>query len=79
MNKWVGKNKNKAVIRLFHSALRRLDDESVAKSVCPFCGEGIFLVRRDDTTMELMPHDSCKLCGQHVYYMDIVELRKKLP
>jgi hypothetical protein len=75
MDKWFGKNKNKPVARVFHSKLKRYNDESLSKSVCPFCPDGILVMRRNDK-YQLMPHDHCFHCAQQVYYVDIVEVRK---
>lgn len=56
-------------IHLFHSKLKRSGDSDF-KSECPFCKEGIFLMRRDQKTFELLDEDFCIGCGAHVVYKD---------
>jgi hypothetical protein len=62
-------------IHVKHAELERLNDESMFRSRCPQCKEGMLMVRRDQTTLALLPLDNCCLCGQHYIYDDIDSLR----
>jgi hypothetical protein len=64
------------VVFLEHKKLKR-SDESPYRSECPFCDDGVFLIRRDEKTFELLELDNCISCGQHVVYKDIEDLRKE--
>ena len=68
-------NIHKEAIHVNHAGLERID-ESVYRSVCPVCKEGLLLVRRDDETFEILEKDHCVLCGQQFIYNDIKELKK---
>ena len=74
-NKLLMSNKDKPAIRVVHAALRRTDEHTCYKSVCPACGEGTLLFARDQKTLELLPDDRCVLCAQHFVYTDIERLR----
>ena len=67
----------KKPIKVKHAELDRANDESVFKSICPVCKEGVLLVSRNRTTYKLVEEDYCILCGQQFIYTDIDELRKK--
>ena len=69
-DKLVGKNIYKPVMRVKHQELKRISDDSMFKSVCPECKEGILFVRRDQNTSKLLKGDMCCLCGQRVEYID---------
>lgn len=72
---WSTKNSKNPVIRLFHAALKRIDQETRFKNHCPFCPDGVLAMKRDKKG-ELMPQDHCLLCGQQVYYVDIKKCRE---
>lgn len=57
-------------IGLRHSALLPASEVSAYKRLCPFCGEGMLLVRRDDMNGKLKRQDRCTSCGQAVKYLD---------
>ena len=69
-----GVNLNKTLLHVNHSELKR-DGDSVFKSVCPTCKEGILLVTRDQHTLQLLEQDHCTLCGQAFIYDDIDMLK----
>ena len=64
-------------VHVKHSDLVRFDDESMYRSICPVCGDGVLLVGRDVTTFGLLAEDRCLLCGQAVIYDDIERMRMK--
>ena len=64
-------------ITVVHADLERANDESIFRSVCPVCEEGLLMVGRDQSTFKLVAEDNCILCGQKVVYSDIDDLRKK--
>lgn len=66
-----GVNVGKPIIELNHKDLKRLNNESTFKSVCPVCNKGILLVRRHQETMNISNMDNCILCGQQFKYLDI--------
>jgi len=74
-DKLSGMNITKPVIEVNHKDLERCGN-SLFKSTCPVCEEGLLLVGRDQDTFILQEYDHCILCGQHYKYMDIQELRK---
>lgn len=63
-------NYNKKPIRVKHSELNRSDD-SLFRSICPVCKDGILPVTRDPKTLQIIAGDYCLLCGQHFIYEDI--------
>jgi len=77
MKEIVGSNLYNNPISVKHAELERVGDNSIFRSVCPVCKEGMLMVRRDSKTFKLMPEDNCILCGQEVFYADIDELREK--
>jgi len=72
----VGLNIDKPILDVIHAELERFSD-SIYKSVCPACKEGLLLVGRYPETMLLNEYDRCVLCGQRVRYLDIDTLRGK--
>lgn len=46
-------------------------------SVCPACGDGLLLVRRDPETFLIQQYDLCAGCGQRVRYLDVDDMRRK--
>ncbi len=72
-NALAGINLGKPVIQVRHSELERLDDESLFKSQCPECKQGILLVRRDPRTFKISNIDRCLLCSQLFEYQDLDE------
>jgi len=64
-------NYNQPVKRVFHHMLDR-EGSSQTKSVCPVCKEGVLLMRRDNRGL-LMPEDTCMLCAQQFYYVDVAD------
>ena len=72
-------NLHQPVLAVRHADLERASDESDFKSVCPACKRGVLLVRRDQQTFALVRHDTCTLCGQHVYYTDETIAGSALP
>jgi cytochrome c1 len=71
-----GWNMAKPIIQVKHAELQR-SDNSVYRSECPICKNGILLVYRNPKTFVLEAFDRCVWCGQSVEYTDIGELRKK--
>ena len=62
-------------IHINHADLKRFDDRSIFRSICPECPDGILGVRREMTTFKLKEADHCIGCGQQFIYDDIDELR----
>jgi len=60
---------------VYHAELEPADD-GLYKSMCPVCGEGILLVMRGQSNLELLDTDRCILCGQTYIYQDIEEMKK---
>ena len=63
-------NINKKPITVKHADLKRVGD-SMFKSTCPICKDGILLVRRDNNTFQITSEDRCILCGQAFVYEDL--------
>ena len=61
-------NMHSAVIRLYHTDLKRTGD-SPFRSHCPRCESGFLFIFRDNK-QRLMRHDRCISCAQRVYYLD---------
>ena len=74
-DKLEGINIKEPVIEVYHKDLERYG-ESLFRSVCPKCEEGLLLVGRDLKTFVLQEYDHCVLCGQQYKYLDIQKLRK---
>lgn len=69
-------NIEEAIIEVEHAKLERYSEDSLFKSKCPVCDDGVLLLRRHPETFILVEYDACILCGQHVCYTDIDELNK---
>ena len=70
-----GTNAAKPPVHVKHSELKRLDDNSAFKSVCPICKHGILFVNRNQEHIEYISAvDRCSVCMQVVIY-NIVDLR----
>jgi predicted RNA-binding Zn-ribbon protein involved in translation (DUF1610 family) len=65
-----GTNIREPEIEVRHSELERFSSESLFRSKCPKCHEGILPVGRDPKTLRLSRHDRCVVCGQAVRYTD---------
>jgi hypothetical protein len=59
---------NKPII-INHTDLERCS-ESIFRSNCPVCKEGLLPVRRNQKTLKLLKTDICMLCAQTVIYAD---------
>jgi len=75
-NESIASNINREPIHVQHKELERYDESSDYRSLCPVCEEGILLVRRDQSTYQLIEQDNCLLCGQAFIYDDIDEFKK---
>lgn len=71
IEKLVGINMGKPIIKVKHSELTRAEADSPHKSNCPACKESVLLMIRDRKTFKLRNHDMCILCGQQFEYTDI--------
>lgn len=71
------KNIQKPVVELYHSRLVRVGD-SIYRSECPFCIDGILPVQRDEASGVLLSLDRCVSCGQAVKYLDEPFKRKQI-
>lgn len=71
----VGCNMAEPVMEVHHSDLNRVGKNSMYRSRCPKCREGVLLVRRNLTTFQLAEYDQCIFCGQVFRYLDIDTLR----
>lgn len=61
-------------IRVKHKDLKRSDEESMFRSVCPVCKKGHLMMRRNVSDgMKLQLDDNCTLCGTRFIYTDIIE------
>lgn len=69
-----GINIGKPVIDVSHAELKRSNDSSDYKSMCPICHEGVLLMKRNLQTLQLEEDDRCVLCGQSVHYNDLADL-----
>ncbi len=63
-------NINKETILMKYSNLKRWDNDSNYKSICPICG-GLLPMQRDPQTFLLLNKDRCIMCGQSFIYSDI--------
>ncbi len=72
-----GANLHNTPVKVIHSELKRADNNSIFRSICPVCEIGILLVKRDNITFKITAEDHCILCGQQYVYTDIDELKKK--
>lgn len=64
-------------IEVMHQDLERIGD-SMFTSQCPNCDIGVLLVRRHQTTFDLLTEDACINCGRRFKYVDIVEFSRFL-
>jgi hypothetical protein len=71
------KNVNADTVEVRHADLKRCSEQSLYRSWCPVCSDGILLVGRDQKTFQLLEHDRCTMCGQLVHYLDIETLRQR--
>jgi len=69
-------NIKKDPITVKHSELERWSKDSIYKSKCPVCKDGVLLILRNKQ-LELEQFDVCIACGQGVYYEDIEDLRSR--
>lgn len=65
-----GENAGKDALRVRHSEMERYDSESIFKTSCPVCKEGVLLVRRRKGYVGVLSEDNCVLCGQKFVYLD---------
>ena len=56
-------------LRIQFSLLKRWDNDSIHKSICPICG-GLLLMERNNETFLLLNTDRCVTCGQKFIYID---------
>jgi hypothetical protein len=75
--KQYGQNLSNPVLEVQHAALKRWSEESMYKSVCPVCPDGLLLVGRELKTFCLSELDRCVVCGQLIRYLDIETLRQR--
>jgi len=68
-------NADAPVKEVRHADLQRESDNSLFKSKCPACKDGVLLIYREDNG-RLREFDRCIACGQAVRYTDIDDLRK---
>jgi len=65
----VGSNIDKPVLKVKYAELER-SGESLYRSECPVCKDGILLMRRDEKG-KLLKTDYCVFCGQGFIYTDL--------
>lgn len=65
------RNSDKPVLYINHRDLNHSEWNSIYKSDCPVCKEGVLAMSRDPETGFLSPEDHCWGCGQRFYYKDI--------
>ena len=70
------RNMNAPVIEVNFLDLQKANENSLFKSKCPVCEDGLLLIYRDQKTGELQEYDRCIACGQSVKYLDIKKLRQ---
>lgn len=64
-------NLNADPIQVSHAQLERWDEDSLFKSKCPVCDNGVLLVAREGPELNLSRIDRCISCGQVVVYTGI--------
>ena len=71
-------NIDAAPIRIAHAELVRASDESLFRSKCMKCKDGVMLVYREEGVFSgrLRAEDNCIGCGQRYIYTDIDRLRR---
>ena len=67
------KNFGKPRIKINHKDLTRADD-SMYRSICPVCEDGMLLVTRNPKTFRIEKNDNCISCGQQFEYLDFKEI-----
>lgn len=72
----VGCNLKEPIMKVKHSELSRISENSAYKSECPKCETGMLVTLRDKA-FQIKKFDHCLLCGQRFEYLDIDDLRKK--
>jgi len=80
--KWRPANLKAPLKHVQHANLRRFNEESEYKSLCPVCEAGVLLVGRDQETLQLVRYDRCTHCAQAFIYDDELiggETLKALP
>lgn len=65
-------NVKKEPLEIRHQDLKRADD-SLFRSHCPSCLEGVLLMIRDQISFKIQPYDNCLRCGRRFIYTDIEE------
>ncbi len=70
-------NAEAPLLEVRHAQLERTSEETVFKSKCPACSDGVLLVGRDGETFLLLERDYCIVCAQSVRYLDIDELNSQ--
>ncbi len=71
MNNLIAININNPIKIIKYMNLKRYSNESIYKSICPECEEGILFMQRDVNTFKIIDQDRCTLCGQSFRYEDI--------
>jgi ssDNA-binding Zn-finger/Zn-ribbon topoisomerase 1 len=71
-NEWALKNFKLPAIKVRHKRLKRYNKESLYKSKCPKCKEGVLLMRRN-LSGRLLRNDNCINCGRRFIYIDLKE------
>jgi hypothetical protein len=72
----VAANVKSPIMEINYKDLQPCENEQW-KKVCPKCKVGLLLIERDLETFKLQQMDTCILCGQHVKFLDIEEMRKQ--
>jgi len=65
------KNYEKPPLMVEHKKLERFSSESIFRSKCPECKDGILLMARNYETGKILSEDVCISCGRRVSYLDI--------
>jgi DNA-directed RNA polymerase subunit RPC12/RpoP len=73
MEELVGINIQSPIMQIKHADIKRAEDDSQYKSVCPQCNEGVLMMLRNPETFKLRNIDNCFLCGQRFEYTDILD------
>jgi hypothetical protein len=63
-------NLDKPPIEVRHADLKKWDEDSAYKVICPTCDTGLLLVQRNQKTFAILRQDLCIFCGQRVHYID---------
>lgn len=62
-----------------HADLSRASENSIYRSNCPVCHEGVLPVARNQATFTLVRYDRCTSCGQAFWYTDDAIGSESLP